>query len=185
MSEAKADATYRVGVDIGGTFTDLILVETTSGAITVGKSLTTPTDPSEAVETVLRDALEPVGRRGRPASSTSSTAPRWSPTPDRAEGREDGAADHQGVPRRGRDRPRAPLRPVRPLPGDADAAGAALPAAWRSTSGSSRRQVVQAARTWKTWSRWSASCSEKGIEAVAVCFLHSYANPPTSGRSPT
>ena len=57
MSEAKADAIYRVGVDIGGTFTDLILVETTSGAITVGKSLTTPIDPSEAVETVLRDAL--------------------------------------------------------------------------------------------------------------------------------
>ena len=57
MSEAKADATYRVGVDIGGTFTDLILVETHSGAITVGKSLTTPTDPSEAVEAVLRDAL--------------------------------------------------------------------------------------------------------------------------------
>lgn len=57
MSEAKAGATYRVGVDIGGTFTDLILVETASGAITVGKSLTTPTDPSEAVEAVLRDAL--------------------------------------------------------------------------------------------------------------------------------
>ena len=66
MSDAKADAidqppSYRVGVDIGGTFTDLILVETTSGAITVGKSLTTPVDPSEAVETVLRDAL---GRSG-------------------------------------------------------------------------------------------------------------------------
>jgi N-methylhydantoinase A len=62
VSDAKADASdqhasYRVGVDIGGTFTDLILVETASGAITVGKSLTTPTDPSEAVETVLTDAL--------------------------------------------------------------------------------------------------------------------------------
>jgi N-methylhydantoinase A len=56
VSEAKADTTYRVGVDIGGTFTDLILVETTTGALTVGKSLTTPSDPSE-VETVLRDAL--------------------------------------------------------------------------------------------------------------------------------
>ena len=58
MSEAKAGASYRVGVDIGGTFTDLILVENESGAITVGKSLTTPADPSEAVETVLRDALD-------------------------------------------------------------------------------------------------------------------------------
>jgi hypothetical protein len=57
VSDAKAAASYRVGVDIGGTFTDLILVETTSGAITVGKALTTPVDPSEAVEAVLRDAL--------------------------------------------------------------------------------------------------------------------------------
>ena len=66
MSDAQAGAfdqhaSYRVGVDIGGTFTDLILVETSSGAITVGKSLTTPTDPSEAVETVLRDALDRSG----------------------------------------------------------------------------------------------------------------------------
>jgi N-methylhydantoinase A len=66
VSDAKADAidqhaTYRVGVDIGGTFTDLILVETTSGAMIVGKSLTTPTDASEAVETVLRDALDRAG----------------------------------------------------------------------------------------------------------------------------
>src|SRR5687767_7223882 len=53
-----ADRSYRVGVDIGGTFTDLILVDDESGEITVGKALTTPGDPSQAVETVLRDALE-------------------------------------------------------------------------------------------------------------------------------
>ncbi|MBA2446857.1 MAG: hydantoinase/oxoprolinase family protein [Chloroflexi bacterium] len=53
-----ADSSYRVGVDIGGTFTDLILVDDESGAFTVGKSLTTPADPSQAVEAVLRDALE-------------------------------------------------------------------------------------------------------------------------------
>ena len=41
----------RVGVDIGGTFTDLILVDDATGAFTVGKSLTTPDDPSRAVET--------------------------------------------------------------------------------------------------------------------------------------
>ena len=51
------DKTRRVGVDIGGTFTDLLLVDDQTGAITVGKSLTTPSDPSEAVEAVLRDAL--------------------------------------------------------------------------------------------------------------------------------
>src|SRR5215204_4667147 len=49
---------YRVGVDIGGTFTDLILIDDTTGDLTVGKVLTTPTDPSVAVAEVLREALE-------------------------------------------------------------------------------------------------------------------------------
>src|SRR4030088_3830904 len=49
---------HRVGVDIGGTFTDLILVDDASGDITVGKVLTTPSDPSQAVADVLADALQ-------------------------------------------------------------------------------------------------------------------------------
>jgi N-methylhydantoinase A len=49
---------YRVGVDIGGTFTDLILVDDQTGELTVGKMLTTPADPSQAVADVLTDALD-------------------------------------------------------------------------------------------------------------------------------
>jgi len=33
----------RIGVDIGGTFTDLVWVDETTGAVRVGKLLTTPT----------------------------------------------------------------------------------------------------------------------------------------------
>lgn len=54
-------AGYRVGVDIGGTFTDLILVNDETGEMVVGKSLTTPDDPSRAVETVLTETLEQSG----------------------------------------------------------------------------------------------------------------------------
>jgi N-methylhydantoinase A len=46
---------FRVGVDIGGTFTDLILVDDATGAMTVGKLLTTPANPSRAVEDVLAE----------------------------------------------------------------------------------------------------------------------------------
>jgi N-methylhydantoinase A len=49
---------YRVGVDIGGTFTDLILVDDQTGELTVGKVLTTPADPSQAVADVLADAVQ-------------------------------------------------------------------------------------------------------------------------------
>src|SRR5919199_3318107 len=56
----RSNASYRAGVDIGGTFTDLIIIDDTTGELTVGKVLTTPSDPSQAVAEVLADAL----RRG-------------------------------------------------------------------------------------------------------------------------
>jgi N-methylhydantoinase A len=43
---------YRVGVDIGGTFTDLLLIGE-NGAPVIGKTLTTPEDPSAGVEAAL------------------------------------------------------------------------------------------------------------------------------------
>ncbi|HYA29020.1 MAG TPA: hydantoinase/oxoprolinase family protein [Acidobacteriota bacterium] len=48
---------YRVGIDIGGTFTDMLLVGE-DGSVVIGKTLTTPADPSLAVENALRPALE-------------------------------------------------------------------------------------------------------------------------------
>ena len=50
----------RIGVDIGGTFTDLVWVDEATGVVRVGKLLTTPKDPSQAVEegvvTLLHEA---------------------------------------------------------------------------------------------------------------------------------
>jgi N-methylhydantoinase A len=40
---------YRLGFDIGGTFTDFVLIDERSGATTLGKSLTTPHDPAIGV----------------------------------------------------------------------------------------------------------------------------------------
>ncbi len=52
---------YRIGVDIGGTFTDFALFDDSSRSVRTHKRLTTPTDPSEAVEAVLTDALQRAG----------------------------------------------------------------------------------------------------------------------------
>ncbi|HJT56145.1 MAG TPA: hydantoinase/oxoprolinase family protein, partial [Ktedonobacteraceae bacterium] len=51
---------HRIGVDIGGTFTDLVVFDDASGSFTVGKTLTTPRDPSQAVEMLVLDTLERV-----------------------------------------------------------------------------------------------------------------------------
>ena len=48
---------YHVGVDIGGTFTDLLMLGADGRAV-IKKTLSTPQDPSLAVETALRQALQ-------------------------------------------------------------------------------------------------------------------------------
>jgi N-methylhydantoinase A len=53
MTQSRA---LRVGVDIGGTFTDMAILDD-SGIVAVGKTLTTHGEPAAAVETVLRQTL--------------------------------------------------------------------------------------------------------------------------------
>ncbi|RLC69950.1 MAG: hydantoinase/oxoprolinase family protein [Chloroflexi bacterium] len=49
---------YRLGCDIGGTFTDFVLVNDETGEIRIHKCLTTPRDPSEAVEEGIKEMLK-------------------------------------------------------------------------------------------------------------------------------
>ncbi|MDJ1136983.1 hydantoinase/oxoprolinase family protein [Streptomyces iconiensis] len=53
MTHSRA---LRVGVDIGGTFTDMAILDD-SGIVAVGKTLTTHSEPAAAVEDVLRQTL--------------------------------------------------------------------------------------------------------------------------------
>jgi len=53
-------STYRLGCDIGGTFTDFVLVDDETGEFQINKCLTTPADPSDAVEEGIRGLLERV-----------------------------------------------------------------------------------------------------------------------------
>src|SRR5207248_1960095 len=49
---------WRIGVDIGGTFTDVAAIDEASGRIGIVKLLTTPEDCSRAVVEGLRRAIE-------------------------------------------------------------------------------------------------------------------------------
>ncbi|NNG08048.1 MAG: hydantoinase/oxoprolinase family protein, partial [Desulfobacteraceae bacterium] len=46
---------YRLGCDIGGTFTDFVLLNDQTGEIRINKCLTTPGDPSDAVEQGMKE----------------------------------------------------------------------------------------------------------------------------------
>ncbi len=57
MNEARAP--YRIGVDVGGTFTDVVLEH--DGVLTTAKVLTTPSAPDDAVLAGIDDALARAG----------------------------------------------------------------------------------------------------------------------------
>ncbi len=54
-------ARYRIGLDIGGTFTDLVLHDDATGEIRLHKVLTTPQDPSEGALRGLRELCGAAG----------------------------------------------------------------------------------------------------------------------------
>jgi len=51
----------RVGVDIGGTFTDLIAFDVRTGRLSLGKTLTTPTEPARGVIIGMMETLHTAG----------------------------------------------------------------------------------------------------------------------------
>jgi len=69
---------FRVGCDIGGTFTDFVLIETATGAIRTAKRLTTPDDPSRAMLAGLTELAgatrESAGAAERLAHATTLVA---------------------------------------------------------------------------------------------------------------
>jgi len=55
----------RIGVDIGGTFTDLVLIDESSGTVRLGKLLTTPENPTRAVMDGIARLLHDAGVAAR------------------------------------------------------------------------------------------------------------------------
>ena len=53
----KLNSEYRIGVDIGGTFTDIVAVNQKNGQQFNGKVLTTPENPSKGVLTGIKDII--------------------------------------------------------------------------------------------------------------------------------
>jgi N-methylhydantoinase A len=166
----------RIGVDIGGTFTDLVWVDDATGAVRVGKLLTTPKDPSQAVEqgvvTVLHDA-------GSQASDVRSlihgTTLATNALIERKGARTGllttaGFRDAVEIGREGRydmydlfiDQP-SPLVP-RHLRLEVQERIMADGGVLTPLDESSARTAV-------------ARLKEAGVEAVAICLLHAYRNP--------
>ncbi len=58
QSENSRGRRFRVGVDVGGTFTDVVLVEEESGEVLIAKVATVPADPSQGCIDGIDKALD-------------------------------------------------------------------------------------------------------------------------------
>ncbi|CAN5843674.1 hydantoinase/oxoprolinase family protein [soil metagenome] len=171
-------ARVRVGIDTGGTFTDVVAVDETTGELVTTKTPSTPDDPAEGFMTGLRKALDLLGRDAADLAAvahgtTVATNQLLEGKVGRlgfitTEGYEflleiarqsvpDGYGNSYFWVKPDRI---VPLDRVRTVGGRLDFRGAEL-------RPFDRAQAVEAAR----WFR------DEGIDTIGVCFLHSYADP--------
>lgn len=167
---------YRLGVDIGGTFTDAILINELTGEIRVGKVPSTPLDPSqgfmEATHRMLREAdLAPDEVRFVVHGTTIATNTIIEGKVARAGFiTTDGFRDLLEIQRQIRPtlydlqfekpQPLVPRHLCFGVPERLDARGKIL----TPLDGSAVRRVAEQLR-------------QEGVEAIAVCLLHAYVNP--------
>ena len=166
----------RLGVDIGGTFTDLVVVDETTGAIRVGKVLTTPKDPAHGVEQGIQSLLDEARvDPGRVRAVVHGTTLATNALIERKGARTallttEGFRDALEIGREGRydmyDLFIDPPPPLVPRHLRREVPERLLP------DGSVLRPLDEAAAR-----RVIAGLIEDGAEAVAICLLHAYLNP--------
>jgi N-methylhydantoinase A len=172
---------FRAGVDIGGTFTDLCIAEGES-TVAVGKTLTTPHDPSQAVETVLVETLGGLGAsladvelivHGTTLVTNAIIERRGSPTALLTTG---GFRDSIEI---GRERRYELYDVLLELPRPLVPRHLRFDVPERTLADGSVAVALDEGRV----ERLAHELDEAGIEAVAVSFLHSFTNPAHEERA--
>ncbi|MFI4999590.1 MAG: hydantoinase/oxoprolinase family protein [Reyranellales bacterium] len=182
MSTVSPETSLAIAVDIGGTFTDIALHDATSGRIWRAKTPSVPSDPSQAFLTGIRLALSDAGHaapalkrvlhgttvatnmiledKGAKAALVTTRGFRHVLTIGR-----------QDIPRRANYL--AWVKPARPVP-----ASRVLEVKERIGAGG----IVIEALDEESVRAAAEACRALGVEAVAVCLLHSFANPEHERR---
>src|SRR6059036_943639 len=171
----------RLGVDIGGTFTDLVVIDDATGTARVGKVLTTAKDPAHGVEEGIHALLDeagvqtcalPIFVHGTTLATNALIEKKGAKT---ALLTTEGFRDALEIGHEGRYDmydlfidPPAPLVPRhlrREVPERLRADGSILKTLDEAAA---RRALAELAR--------------EGVEALAICLLHAYINPAHERR---
>ena len=173
---------YRIGIDVGGTFTDLVLYDDASARLHIGKVLTSPGDPSVAVleglDQLLADAGVAASALGEASHATT-------------------IATNTVIQRKGA------LTALLTTLGFRDVLIIGRQKRWELYDNSTDKpaHVVRRRHIWEVEERLlfdgtvrapldegrvreaAREMVAAGIQAVAVCFLHSYVNPAHERRA--
>src|SRR5438874_1440383 len=171
----------RLGVDIGGTFTDLVVIDEATGTARVGKVLTTTKDPAHDVEEGIHALLDEAGVRpdevravvhGTTLATNALIERKGANT---ALLTTEGFRDVLEIGREGRydmydlfidpPPPLVPRHLRREVPERVLADGSIVRAL---DEGAARHVLAELARD--------------GVEALAICLLHAYVNPVHEAR---
>jgi N-methylhydantoinase A len=171
----------RLGVDIGGTFTDLVVVDEATGSARVGKVLTNPKDVAHGVEEGIHALLNEAGvRPGEVRAVVHGTTLATNALIERKGAKTalittEGFRDALEIGREGRydmydlfidpPPPLVPRHLRREVPERLLADGSVARALHE---GAARRALAELAR--------------EGVEALAICLLHAYVNAAHEAR---
>jgi len=171
----------RLGVDIGGTFTDLVVIDDATGTARVGKVLTTAKDPAHGVEEGIHALLDEAGVRSDAVRAVvHGTTLATNALIERKGAKTallttEGFRDALEIRREGRydmydlfidpPPPLVPRHLRREVPERLLADGSILKTLDEAAA---RRALAELAR--------------EGVEALAICLLHAYVNPAHERR---
>ena len=182
LSDAMPATEFSVAVDIGGTFTDIALHDRVSGRVWRAKTPSVPSDPSQAFMTGVRLALESAGAaapalqrvlhgttvatniilEGKGARAALVTTAGF---------RHVLAIGRQDIPRRANlyswIKPRRPVPPSR-----------VIEVIERVGPGGVVLTELDEASVYDA----AEACRQMGVEAVAICLMHAFANPAPEQR---
>src|SRR5262245_51330290 len=176
---AMTSARYRIGIDVGGTFTDLVAVDE-QGALVLAKCASTPPDPSEGLVTGLGLLASELGTSLRELLAQTETIVHGTTVATNALLERKGAKvglltteGHRDVieMREGLKDDRYNLRMAPPIP--------LVPRARRLgvRERLSFDGTVSTPLSLRSLGTAMSSLAKARVEAVAVCYLHSYRNP--------
>lgn len=176
QSPASSASRYKLGIDIGGTFTDLVLLDEAGGEVTFAKTLTTYPDPTEGILNGVQEILQ---KTGLPAQAIGTIVHGTTLVTNAVIERKGAktavitTAGFEDVLEIGREfrydiydiflempRPLAPRNLRFGVPERLDKAGQVLTPLQESAIAEVAGRVARA-----------------GAQSVAVCFLHAFANP--------